>query len=115
MKKRSPLSILPFALLPALAACGDTSGIIEEPVSEEALAAITADAGAPTKQLAREVDDLFAVPDLGETRAMVVMANGKIAITTIGRMYLSNEIIILVMQLPALVQRLALAQLIVLV
>jgi len=87
MKKRSPLSILPFALLPALAACGDTSGIIEEPVSEEALAATTADAGAPTKQLAREVDDLFAAPDLGETRAVVVMANGKIAAERYGEGY----------------------------
>ncbi|MBE5073919.1 serine hydrolase [Erythrobacteraceae bacterium E2-1 Yellow Sea] len=79
MKKRSLPSILPFALLPALAACGDTSDLVEEPVSDEALAAITANAGAPTKDLAREVDDLFTATDLGETRAIVVMANGKIA------------------------------------
>lgn len=79
MKKRSLSSILPFALLPALAACGDTSALDPDPVSEEALAAITTNAGAPAKALAREVDDLFTAADLGETRAVVVMADGKIA------------------------------------
>lgn len=79
MKKRSLSSILPFALLPALAACGDTSALDPDPVSEEALAAVTTNAGAPTKALAREVDDLFTAADLGETRAVVVMADGKIA------------------------------------
>ena len=43
------------------------------------MAAVTADAGAPTKALAREVDDLFAMEGLGETRALLVMHEGKIA------------------------------------
>lgn len=79
MKKRSLPSILTCAMLPALAACGDASDLAPDPVSEEALAAITADAGAPRKDLAREVDDLFTASDLGETRAVIVMADGKIA------------------------------------
>ncbi|MEP5937609.1 MAG: serine hydrolase [Erythrobacter sp.] len=77
------LSLIATALvLPSLAftlsACGD--GISPEvPLSEEALAAVTEDAGAPKQELARAVDDLFSLPDLGETRALVVMQDGEIA------------------------------------
>ncbi|GIX20812.1 MAG: hypothetical protein KatS3mg120_2488 [Erythrobacter sp.] len=49
------------------------------PLTEAARAAVTADAGAPREQLAREIDDLFTLPGLGETRAVVVMADGKLA------------------------------------
>lgn len=75
---RSLLPIASLALLPALSACGKAP---EEraPLSEEALAAVTADAGAPTEELARETDDLFSLEGLGETRALVVMQGGKIA------------------------------------
>lgn len=75
---RSLLPIATLALLPALSACGEAP---EEraPLSEEALAAVTADAGAPTEELARETDDLFSLEGLGETRALVVMQGGKIA------------------------------------
>lgn len=68
-----------FLLLPALAAC--SGGPAEERrLSEQAIAAITKNPGAPTRQLAREVDDLFADPErLGETRAVVAMHGGKIA------------------------------------
>jgi CubicO group peptidase (beta-lactamase class C family) len=62
----------------ALAACGDAASI-PAPLSEAALAAVTDDAGAPKRELAREVDDLIVLPDLGETRALVVIHNGKIA------------------------------------
>jgi CubicO group peptidase (beta-lactamase class C family) len=65
-------------VLLTLAACG-AAPPAEAPLSEQALAAVTAEAGAPRDQLARAVDDLFTVPGLGETRAVVVMANGKIA------------------------------------
>ena len=53
-----------------LAACGSTPPG-QAPLSEAALAAVTADAGAPKDQLARSIDDLFTMPGLGETRAVV--------------------------------------------
>ncbi len=71
--------IASIALLPALAACSDTAEI-ERPLSDEALAAVQEDAGAPKDQLARQIDDLFAhQEELGETRALVVMHGGTIA------------------------------------
>lgn len=68
--------VAPALLL--LAACGAATPA-QTPLSPEALAAVTAEAGAPRDQLARQIDDLFTLPGLGETRAVVVMANGKIA------------------------------------
>ena len=67
-----------LALLPPLAGCGGAPAE-PAPLSETAIAAVAEDAGAPREQLAREVDDLFAKPDLGETRAVVVMSGGTIA------------------------------------
>ncbi|KWV92286.1 serine hydrolase [Erythrobacter sp. YT30] len=49
------------------------------PLTEQALAAVTEDAGAPKDQLARQVDELFTTEGLGETRAVLVMADGEIA------------------------------------
>ncbi|MET4132456.1 CubicO group peptidase (beta-lactamase class C family) [Porphyrobacter sp. MBR-155] len=59
----------------------------EAPLSEAALAAVTDDAGAPKDQLARQIDDLFTMEGLGETRAVVVMANGKLAAERYGPGY----------------------------
>ncbi len=68
-----------LALLPALAACSDKA-TEETTASEVAIATIMENPGAPTRQLAREVDDLFADEErLGETRAVVVMHGGEIA------------------------------------
>lgn len=75
---RSLLPIATLALLPVLSACGD-AGAAPAPLSEAALAAVTDDAGAPTEELAREVDELFTTEGLGETRALVVMQGGSIA------------------------------------
>lgn len=63
----------------SLGACGSPGPAEPPPLSEEALAAVTKDAGAPKQALAREVDDLFTMEGLGETRALVVMKDGKIA------------------------------------
>ena len=73
-------SLIALALLPtSLVACG-APGPAEKPeLSSEALAAVTENAGAPSKALAREVDDLFTMEGLGETRALIVMKDGKIA------------------------------------
>jgi len=74
--------MLPFiatlACATSLASCNDPEPV-ERELTEEALDAVSEDAGAPTRQLARQVDDLFAEPALGETRAAVIMADGKIA------------------------------------
>jgi len=59
----------------------------EDPLDAAALAAVTDDAGAPREQLARQIDDLFAMDGLGETRAVVVMANGKLAAERYGAGY----------------------------
>jgi CubicO group peptidase (beta-lactamase class C family) len=69
--------IAPVALLPVLASCS-ASPPPETPLSEEALAVVAEDAGAPRDQLARQIDDLFTQEGLGETRALVVMHGGRI-------------------------------------
>jgi CubicO group peptidase (beta-lactamase class C family) len=81
-----------FALAPALlvlASC-DGAPVGEAPLTEAAKAAVTNNAGAPRDQLARQIDDLFTMPGLGETRAVVVMANGKLAAERYGPGYDEN-------------------------
>lgn len=63
----------------SLVSCGSSGPAEPPPLSEEALGAIAANPGAPTKALAREVDELFTLDGLGETRALVVMHGGTIA------------------------------------
>ena len=79
----------PCLLAPALlmlAACA-AAPQGEAPLSEQALAAVTDNAGAPKDQLARQIDDLFTGAGLGETRAVVVMAGGKLAAERYGPGY----------------------------
>ena len=78
-------TLLAPALL-LLAGCG-AAPPAEAPLSEAAMDAVTADAGAPKDQLARAIDDLFTAPDVGETRAVVLMADGKIAAERYGPGY----------------------------
>lgn len=70
---------LALALTSSLAACGSPAPAGPTPLGEDALAAVTADAEAPRAELARAIDTLFVDPAVGETRAVVVMANGRIA------------------------------------
>lgn len=70
--------IASLALLPSLAGCSDGEAP-PPPLTQAALAAVAEDPGAPTEQLAREVDDLFSKPGIGETRALIVMHGGEIA------------------------------------
>ena len=81
-----PLIVLTLAAT-SLAACGSPGPAEEPPLSEEAVASVTENAGAPAKALAREVDDLFTMEGLGETRALIVMKDGKIAAERYGEDY----------------------------
>ncbi|MDG5748142.1 serine hydrolase [Qipengyuania sp. XHP0207] len=81
-----PLIALALAAT-SLAACGSPGPAEEPPLSEEALAAVKADPGAPTQALAREIDHLFTLDDLGETRALVVLHGGEIAAERYGEGY----------------------------
>lgn len=79
MSSRRARLILAIALSSSLMSCGSPEPTAPAPLSETALAAVTADAGAPREEVARAVDTLFTDPAVGETRAVVVMANGRIA------------------------------------
>ena len=81
---RRAASLAPALLL---AACGASAPLKPTPLGEEARAAVTDDAGAPKEQLARQIDDLFTADGLGETRAVVVMANGELAAERYGENY----------------------------
>lgn len=82
--KRPLLSIASLALLPApllaLAACGGGTdeAAAPPPLSEAALDAVVADPGAPREDLARRIDHLFTGQGMGETRAVIVMHDGRI-------------------------------------
>jgi CubicO group peptidase (beta-lactamase class C family) len=88
MPRRFLLLSPALALMPSLllAGCGNAPAA-PAPLPDEALAAVTDLAGAPRDQLARAVDDLFTLPGLGETRAVVVMADGEIAAERYGPGY----------------------------
>ena len=73
-----PLIALALAAT-SLVGCGAPGPAEEPPLTDEALAAVTENPGAPTKALAREVDDLFRMEGLGETRALLVLHDGDIA------------------------------------
>ena len=82
MQRRAAPLIVMLALTSSLAsslgACSEAPPV-EQPLSEQAMAAVGKDPGAPDEQLARQLDDLFTDETLGETRAAVVMYGGKIA------------------------------------
>ncbi|WBY17001.1 serine hydrolase [Erythrobacteraceae bacterium WH01K] len=81
MRRASPIAIpaviTSLAAL-ALAAC-DSDPAELPPLSEEALAAVADDPGAPKDQLARQLDEWFTDETVGETRAALVMRGGEIA------------------------------------
>ncbi|MEP3052162.1 MAG: serine hydrolase [Erythrobacter sp.] len=70
-----------------LASCGDAAPDFLEPLTQEQLSVVTDAAGAPREDLARAIDDLFTAEGLGETRAVVVMADGQLAAERYGEGY----------------------------
>ncbi|WP_340588168.1 serine hydrolase [Erythrobacter alti] len=75
-EKRSPALLL--ALATALAACSQDGPPPEPPLSDEAMAAVVVDPGISRERLARQVDELFTSPDIGETQAVLVLREGEI-------------------------------------
>ena len=78
MSFRSNALIATLMLTTSLAACSDPEPAGPAPLTEEALAAISQEPGAPREALARAVDEVFSAEGVGETRAVVVMHDGKI-------------------------------------
>ena len=74
----SPRLIAALMALPTLVSCSSQPAP-PPPLSKEALAAVSADPGAPTEELARAIDDAFSKDGVGETRALVVLHGGQIA------------------------------------
>ncbi|MES2302693.1 MAG: serine hydrolase [Pseudomonadota bacterium] len=79
MAGRSLFLIVALALLPAMAGCsrGTNASDPPPPVSAEALKAVVKAPGTDREKLARAVDAQFA-EGMGETRALIVMKNGRI-------------------------------------
>ena len=76
--------ILPLALLPALMSCGQAAPPGPPPLAPlapKALAVVAEDVadkdGVTRESLARAVDTLFTDPAIAETRALIVMHNGR--------------------------------------
>lgn len=86
--RRLPL-ILPLLLLPALIGCGGDSG--PPPLAAAALSAVATNPGVPREKLARAIDDLFADDEAGETRALLVLSNGRIVAERYGEGYGRNS------------------------
>lgn len=91
MARRSLSLILMIALLPAVAGCsrGTNAPDAPPPLSDGALAAVAQSPGVNREKLARAVDRLFD-KEADETRAVVVMKNGRIVAERYGEGYHEN-------------------------
>ena len=81
--------ILPLALLPALAGCGERDAS-PPPLDREALSAVVAKPGVSRQKLARAVEALFTDPAMGETRAVLVLRDGQVIAERYGPGYGAN-------------------------
>ncbi|MCA1661367.1 MAG: beta-lactamase family protein [Novosphingobium sp.] len=75
---RVPASLIaPLVLLPALCGCAPDAAPEVRPLSPAALAAVSENPGVARKALARAVDALFTAEPVDETRAVIVLRNGR--------------------------------------
>lgn len=74
--RRLPL-ILPLLALPSLIACGSPQDIPDQPLPAAALNAVAKSPGVRREALARAVDRLFSQSETAETRAVIVMHDGR--------------------------------------
>lgn len=70
--------IAPLMLAPALFGCSASAPITTPPLSPEALAAVVHNPTVPREALARAVDALFTDPAAQETRAVIVIQDGRV-------------------------------------
>ena len=89
MSTRRLTLILPLLALPALMACGSKTAPLP-PLSEPALAAVIKQPGVSRERLARAVDALFSQNDTSETRAVLVVHDGRIVAERYGPGYHEN-------------------------
>lgn len=87
--RRLPL-ILPLALLPALIGCDGPVAPAPPPLDKAALSAVIDKPGVGREGLARAVDALFSAPETAETRALLVLRNGRIVAERYGAGYHEN-------------------------
>ena len=81
--------ILPVLALPSLFACSGQPAAEPPlpPLTEAASAAVAKDPGVPRAKLARAVDGLFSAPETAETRAVLVLYQGRIVAERYGSGY----------------------------
>jgi CubicO group peptidase (beta-lactamase class C family) len=94
MRSRFLPLILPLLALPALAACSSGKDDAPPPLDKAALDAVVAKPGVSRQRLAREIDNLFADDKAGETRALLVMSNGRVVAERYGEGYDRNTLLI---------------------
>lgn len=70
--------ILPLLALPSLIACGSQQVATEPPLPKAAMNAVIKAPGVCREALARAVDRLFTMPEAQETRAVLVLRDGRI-------------------------------------
>lgn len=70
--------ILPLLALPSLIACGSQKVATEPPLPKAAMNAVIKAPGVHREALARAVDRLFTMPEAQETRAVLVLRDGRI-------------------------------------
>jgi len=87
--RRLPL-ILPLLALPSLIACKGEPAAQEPPLSPAAINAVAKDPGVRRERLARAVDRLFTAPETAETRAVLVLHEGRIVAERYGPGYHEN-------------------------
>ncbi|MGH6787865.1 MAG: serine hydrolase domain-containing protein [Novosphingobium sp.] len=79
--------IAPLLALPALLGCGEPAPDAPPPLAPAALAAVAEKPGAEREALARAVDALFTAEDAAETRAVLVLHEGRIVVERYGPGY----------------------------